>query len=184
MNAIAWLSCILSVLLSWGCATGVTVKPDEPKHMVRSMETGKLPLSDNPLDAAYWVDGRVVQLHHGKVSQPAAPGASAFIEILVSGDPEYGDLNGDGLDDAVLFLQCNTGGSGTFYYAAVCLYNGLRWRGTSAVFLGDRIIPQRIDINNGIVIVHYLRRMPDEPMSASAKVEMSKTLALEAFADH
>jgi len=65
----------------------------------------------DPLNATYGVDGRrEVQ---------AAPGAMTKIATFVFGKPVFGDLDGDGDDDAALFLVQQPGDNGTFYYVAM-----------------------------------------------------------------
>jgi hypothetical protein len=73
-------------------------------------------------------------------------------------------------------LTQDGGGSGTFYYVVAALRTGTGFKGTNTVLLGDRISPQSISIQNGVVTVRYLDRKPDEPMSAQPTVSVSKQL--------
>lgn len=179
IRLILLLSCACLLALSWGCTADNTTRATVPKsgrqEGVEPARSGAV----NPLEAAYMVENQETQLHQGRAVQPAAPGAATRIETRVLGRPEYGDLNGDGLDDAVLLLRHDPGGSGTFYYVAAALFNGSGWQGTRAVFLGDRILPQGIEISNGVITVHYLDRRPDQPMSAPATLGVSKRLRVQ-----
>jgi len=132
----------------------------------------------DPLEATYEVAGRQIQLYHGKASQPAAPGSATMIETSVFGRPQYGDLNGDGLDDAVFFLRHDPGGSGSFFYVAAAVFIGHGWQGTRTMFLGDRIIPRGIEIRDGVIIVTYLGRRSGDPLSMPATVGLSKRLIM------
>ena len=167
------------VALAWGCAAGSTEKAIEPDSGIQEGTTAAPPSAVVPFEATYIVDGRQVRLHQGEASQPAASGAATLIETRVFGPPEYGDVNGDGLDDAVLFLQYDPGGSGTFYYVAAAFFNGHGWDGTRAMLLGDRVVPRTIMIRNGVIIAKYLGRRPDEPFSTPATVEMSRHLTVQ-----
>jgi hypothetical protein len=133
----------------------------------------------DPLDASYMVEGQEVRLVAGRREVQAAPGSATKIRTLVWGKPVYGDLDGDGVDDAALFLVSEPGGTGTFYYVAAALNVNGTFRGTNAVLLGDRIAPQNIAIRNGVVVANYADRRPEEPMSALPSVGKSKYLTLK-----
>jgi hypothetical protein len=78
------------------------------------------------------------------------------------------------VQDAVLFILQDPGGSGTFFYVAAALQKSGMYRGTNAVFLGDRISPQTIKIQKGMILVNYADRRPDEPMAAPPSVKKTK----------
>jgi hypothetical protein len=117
-----------------------------------------------------------VQLIHGRAETKAAPWSAAKVVTWSLGNPVYGDLNGDGRDNAVLFLAQEFGGSGTFYYVAAAIATAIGWQGTH-VFLGDRIAPKAIDISKRDVIAEYVDRRPDQPMSSAPSIR--KTVFLE-----
>jgi len=133
----------------------------------------------DPRNATYMVDGRQVSLKDGRCETEAAPGSASRIATVVFGEPVAGDLDGDGDEDAALFLMHSSGGSGTFYYVAVSINDGGGFRGTNAVLLGDRISPRQIGIRDGVVVVDYADRRPDEPMAAHPSVGKSKYLILQ-----
>jgi hypothetical protein len=132
----------------------------------------------DPLNAAYTIDGTAVTLANGKSEQEAAPGSAEMITTQIFGKPTYGDINGDGKNDAAVLLVQDGGGSGTFYYAAVALDIGMGTIGTNAIFLGDRIAPDTIQIANGIVTVNYADRKASDPMSTPPSVGVSKYLVV------
>ena len=90
------------------------------------------------------------------------------------GNLAKGDLNDDGITDLAFLITHNGGGSGTFVYAVAALqnYSG-RYIGTNGILLGDRVAPQTTEIRNGILIVNYSDRKPDEPMTATPSVGVS-----------
>ncbi len=89
------------------------------------------------------------------------------------------------MEDHILLAGCSgrpwrlTFFRGPFYYVAAALSNASGWQGTNAMLLGDRIVPQWIEIRSGMIIVHYLGRRPDEPFGAPATVDMNRTLMVE-----
>lgn len=136
-------------------------------------------VATDPLNATYWIDGSAVRLIDGRAETAAAPGSVTKVRTHVSGQPVYGDMNGDGKKEAALLLVHDPGGSGTFYYAAAALNFRNRYHGTNGVLLGDRIIPSDIRIHNGVLVIQYADRRPEEPMSAEATVVKSAALILE-----
>jgi hypothetical protein len=155
-----------------------------PRAGVRFLQAGseRIPVSDgsadDPRNATYTVEGRKVPLHCGRHEAEAASGSAVKVTTVVFGRPVVGDLEGDGDEDVVLILVHSPGGSGTFYYIAASINENGRYRGTDAVFLGDRISPRQIGIRNGVVVVDYADRRPDEPMAAQPSVSKSKVLIL------
>ncbi|HVZ75796.1 MAG TPA: hypothetical protein VG934_00785 [Candidatus Paceibacterota bacterium] len=143
------------------------------------MHRGGLPVpvqnTNDPKNATYNIDGTSVTLVNGS-SNVAQDNSSAPIVTQYFGNEATGDLNGDGMPDAVFILTQTSGGSGTFYYAAADVSTPDGYRGTNAVLLGDRIAPQTTQIQNGEIIVNYADRAPTDPMTAQPSVGVSKYL--------
>jgi len=95
------------------------------------------------------------------------------------GEPIYGDINNDGTNDAAIMFTLNNSGSGTFYYVAVAINYKNTTTGTNAIFIGDRIAPQNIEIKDGKVIVNYADRNLNEPMTTKPSVGVSAYLYLD-----
>ncbi|MDD5098528.1 MAG: hypothetical protein PHD31_02320 [Candidatus Pacebacteria bacterium] len=122
----------------------------------------------------YTIEGQEVTLVNGKSEVVATPGSASKIITQYFGNEVKADFNGDGVNDVVFLLTQDSGGSGTFYYVAVALSLGNSYKGTNAILLGDRIAPQTIQFQNGEIIVNYVDRKPDEPMTAIPSVGVSK----------
>ena len=88
----------------------------------------------------------------------------------------HGDINNDGKEDTVVFLARSGGGSGIFIYTAAYVSGPVNYKGTNAVFLGDRVAPQSISIRNGNITVTFLDRGPDEAFAAEPTIETTKEL--------
>ncbi len=156
-----------------------------PREGVKFIQTGndRIPIASSapfadPLNSTFMIGEQKVRLVDGHHEKEAAPGSVAKIKTMVFGDPAKGDLDGDGVEDATLFIQQAPGGSGTFYYVAAALNRKGTYRGTNGVLLGDRIAPQTIEIRNGVVIANYAQRRPDEPMAAPPSLGKTKYLIL------
>jgi hypothetical protein len=128
------------------------------------------------LNAAYVIEGREVQLVDGRAENQAAPGTATMVRTSVFGQPVYGYLDDGGILDAALILVHEPGGSGTFYYIATARNINGAWQGSNAVFLGDRISTQPIEIRNHILIANYADRRFEESMTTQPSVGKSKYL--------
>jgi hypothetical protein len=135
----------------------------------------KLPIASYK-DATYQVDGKAITLVNGLSEAEAAPGSASRVITRYFGNDAIGDLDGDGKEDVAFLLTQDTGGSGTFYYVVVALRTATGYQGTNAVLLGDRIAPQTMNIENGIVVVSYADRRPDESFAIKPSVGISKYL--------
>jgi hypothetical protein len=129
---------------------------------------------DNPLNTAYQIEGEWVLLADGHTEHQAAPGSATTIVTEVVGEPVYGDLNGDGQDDAVLFLSHDPGGSGTFYYLAAAYQKDGAYYGTNTILLGDRISPETVAISTRVIEATYQDRAVDDPMSVPPSIEKTR----------
>ncbi len=123
--------------------------------------------------ATFTIDGAPVTLVNG-ISEVKGLNDSATVTRYF-GNEAKGDLNDDGVPDMAFLVTHNGGGSGTFVYVVVALQNAVgRYNGTNAILLGDRVAPQTTEIRNGILIVNYADRKPDEPMTAQPSVGISQ----------
>jgi len=157
-----------------------------PREGVNFIQAGKerIPIAPSApsadlLNSIFTIERQEVRLINGYHEKQAAPGSATKIKTMVFGQPVNGDLNGDGDEDAGLFILHAPGGSGTFYYVAAALNRNGSYRGTNGVLLGDRIAPQTIQITNGVLVANYADRRPDEPMAARPSVGKTKYLTLK-----
>ncbi len=91
----------------------------------------------------------------------------------------FGDLNGDGINDAVVFLAESSGGSGVFTYAATVLNENGAPVNADTAFLGDRGDLISVTIKNGTIMVDMVTQGPNDPMCC-ATLEVVKSFTLEA----
>lgn len=144
----------------------------------QTQEPAGQPSTADPFNASYIIEGKEVQLRNGRAEEQSVPGSAATFMTFVFGEPVYGDVDGDGDEDAALVLVQDPGGSGTFYYGAVAINEGGSFRGLNALLLGDRIAPQTHEIQGDMFVYNYADRNPEDPMTESPSVGVSKyTLA-------
>ncbi len=129
-------------------------------------------LRPDPSNATFIFDEGPVTLKNG--AGEIQLDRSTNLEINILDKFAYGDINKDGANDTVLLISQYGGGSGTFIYVAAFASGPVSYRGSNAVFLGDRIIPQNISIKNSVITVEYLDREPDESFAAEPTISTAK----------
>lgn len=129
----------------------------------------------SPLNISYKVDEDIVTLKNGKASEPVARGE---ITTEVFGTPATGDV-GNEKGVSAMYLVQETSGTGIFFYVVAAYKVNGAYKGTEAVFLGDRIAPQTIRIANGKIEVNYADRKQNEPMSAEPTVGVTKKFTIK-----
>ncbi|MGN7918233.1 hypothetical protein [Lysobacter sp. 22409] len=137
------LPLILLVAIT-GCApeqpTAANVPPDSaPKAApaASAVRPGK-----DAKNATYMIDGEPATLVDGVEEKTIVPGSASKQVTRYTEHAFEMDLNDDGQKDQVVLLTQDSGGSGTFYYAAAALKTPQGYQGTNAVFIGDRITVQ------------------------------------------
>ena len=136
-------------------------------------------IATDPLNATYSIEGDTIRLQDGRSEIATTPHSALTKKTAVYGKTIYGDLNGDGNEDAAILLIHDPGGSGTFFYVAGALNIHGKFQGTNAVLLGDRITPRDLQIRNGVLITKYADRRPGEPMVATPSVHTSQYLIVK-----
>lgn len=132
-------------------------------------------------NSSYLLGKESITLVNGTFEKQAAPNSSAVNKTQVWEQPIIGDLNADGINDAAVCLINTPGGSGTFYYIAAAIKdsNTKNYKGTNAVFLGDRIQPSKISIENNMITVVYNDKKVDKAATAAPSVTVSKKFRVE-----
>lgn len=148
-------------------------------HPGNSPGPAALQLAADPLAASYEIDGKPVTLVDGLAEWAATPGSASRVQTRILGDPVEGDLDGDGVDDAVSWLLRQTGGTGSFYYLAAATNHAGGYQGSSAVLLGDRIAPAELTISNGVVRAGYRDRKPNEAMATRPAIRKTAYFTFE-----
>lgn len=128
----------------------------------------------DPSNATFIIEDESITLSQGRHESAPLPGSAILEETILMDKFAYGDLNADGREDTALLLARYGGGSGTFIYVAAFVSGPVNYKGTDAIFLGDRVAVKSISINQGVVTVNYLDRKPHEPFAAEPTVSESK----------
>ena len=192
-NEVTWYSKLGAVILFLVIVPSlmfyIGIKYEETKLIIADQKTVEAPkdLPPSPLslareallDGTYTFDGKNITLTNGLSEQTIVPGSASKVITRVFGEPVIGDLDQDGVDDAIFFVTQETGGSGTFFYVIAALRKGGAYQGLPAFLIGDRIAPQNISINKGIARVNYATRGASDAMSVETSTGITKYLFVE-----
>lgn len=110
-------------------------------------------------------DGSAMALRAGRwEGEPPEPGSAAVPTLDFAGElVARGDLDGDGLAEAVVVLDSWAGGSGVFSYIAVVSGRTGKALNTATQLLGDRVQLRELRIDDGRVVVDLRGPGPDDP---------------------
>jgi hypothetical protein len=146
------------------------------KTAVDNFPISKLTTVD-PLNTTYTIENHTFTLINGKAEKEITQGSQEKINVYVLGTPNFGDLNNDKVNDAVVILIYTPGGSGVFYYVAVAIKDteNNTTIGSNAILLGDRIAFYNNSINlDGEITVNYADRKNNEPFTTLPSVNVSR----------
>lgn len=128
----------------------------------------------DPSNATFDFEDGPITLKDG-VNEKPVDNSSAVVETSLTDIIDYGDINNDKKDDVVSIIVQDGAGSGTFIYLVGFVSAPLNYKGTNALFIGDRIEPKSISIKDGLITLNYLDRKSTDPMSAEPTVSVTKT---------
>jgi hypothetical protein len=123
--------------------------------------------------------GGVARLTDGQYEQEIVPGSASKITILMMPDKvAFGDLNGDGVDDAAVILASSGGGSGTFISLEAVINEAGTPKDVASASLGDRVQINSVVIAGGKVTVDMITHGPDDPLCCPS-VQTTRTFQLQ-----
>ena len=135
--------------------------------------------SADPFNATYMVDNQEISFTEG-VATIDIPNSEQSIIYKIWGMPAYGSLNNSSNKDAGLIIEQTGSGSGVFYYVSASMNYDQGYKGTNSILLGDRVAIQNIGITDSkSILVNYADRMPNEPMTTSPSLGVSKYFEVE-----
>jgi hypothetical protein len=83
----------------------------------------------------------------------------------------YGDINSDGMEDAVVFLTTQNGGTGHFVEMAAVLNLNGNASNISTLYLGDRIMIESGAIQNGSITLSLIVQGPNDGLCCPSQKE-------------
>ena len=129
--------------------------------------TAKQPLTINELKnreyRSEWSSKGKIKLSDGIYQEKIAPDSATELVVRLTDKIAFGDLNGDGVEDAALILLSDPGGSGTFYDLAAVINREGKAKYAASVFLGDRVKVEEINIRSGQIVVQMVIHHRTDP---------------------
>jgi hypothetical protein len=160
-----------AALVTLGCA-GMTVSGNAPATGVAGQDTGT-PTANLTLyqlkNASYPTEegsSATVQLHDGSYIGPGPSGSGSSVKVSLRDNPVFGDLDGDGVNDAALILITDNGLGSTFYELEAVLNQGGTPAPLASYLLGDRVRVNDIGILAGRIYVNLVRQGPYDAITS------------------
>ncbi|HSV85065.1 MAG TPA: CARDB domain-containing protein [Levilinea sp.] len=82
----------------------------------------------------------------------------------------YGDINADGLEDALVVLGTQSGGTGHFIELAAVLNDNGNAHNVATVSLGDRVVVESGTIENGVIVLNMRVQGPNDGMCCPSQL--------------
>ncbi len=164
MRCIGLLVALTSGAILVACATPTTAP--EPDLAETQVPESSLTL-DTLQNMTYTLpDGREITLRDGMFEERPSPDSATFIaNFSLKWDlSAFGDLTGDGADDAAVILIDAPGGSGSFVYLAAVIEEASLPVNTDTVMLGDRVQIESNVIEDMASLLTVVTHGPDDPM--------------------
>lgn len=135
------------------------------------------PLADTLANLAYpGVLDQPAQLVDGVVAYQDGSSGKPTVR-LVPALTATGDLNGDGLEDAVVTLRNETSGTGRFVYLAAVLDARGNPTPTPALLIGDRVVVKSLAVKDGKVAADLVVQGPNDGLCCPS-LDATKVYAL------
>jgi hypothetical protein len=96
---------------------------------------------------------RTITLQDGKYQEGTDPAQSEYVSIFLGEKIAFGDLNADGMEDAVITVAENYGGSGVFVSVVAVLNQGGQPNAVATALIDDRPMINDLFIKNGEIFV-------------------------------
>ncbi|MCB0149670.1 MAG: hypothetical protein KDE01_18750, partial [Caldilineaceae bacterium] len=153
-------------------ATGLAVAALPAFAAAPQQDGGLTPdaLANATYQSDYAANGEIT-LVDGQAEEEIAPGSASKLVVTLIEPTAFGDLNGDGIDDAAVLLASESGGSGTFIDLHAVLDEDGAPVDAASAFLGDRVQVNSLVIEDGVIVVELVTQGPTDPMCCPTQEE-------------
>lgn len=131
-----------------------------------------------------WSAEGKIKLNDGIYKEKILPESATELVITLSDKMAFGDLNGDGAEDAAVILISDPGGSGTFHDLAAVINSNGKPICAGSVSLGDRVKVEDVSIRSGnIVVKMVIHERTDPRCCPSLRIEQEYSLQGDALVE-
>lgn len=99
----------------------------------------------------------------GKYAFGGDPSVTGYADVSLLDTYAFGDLNGDGVDDAAVLIAENYGGTGVFVSLNAVLNEGGLSRHAASTMIDDRPKINALKIQNGLIYLDAVLHGPNDP---------------------
>ena len=125
-----------------------------------------------------WEESGTITLTNGRYEgEPFVEGGASRPVVTLVEPVAFGDLDGDGVEDAAVILAANAGGSGTFISLEAVRNEGSEPVHLATYPLGDRVRIESLAIEGGQIVLEMITHGPDDPMCCPTQ-QVVQTYAL------
>ena len=125
-----------------------------------------------------WAATGKIKLSDGLYKEKIVPDSATELVIELSDRIAFGDLNGDGVEDAAVILVSDHGGSGSFYDLAAVINSKGRAKHVASAFLGDRVKLEDLRFRYGEIVIKMVTHRSTDPMCCPS-LEVEQKYALQ-----
>ena len=93
---------------------------------------------------------------------PSSQESSESYTTRFQGPVFYGDVNADGIEDAMVILSTQNGGSGHFVELAAVLNQKGSPYNVATIYLGDRVVVESGKVENGAIVLNMRVQGPND----------------------
>jgi heat shock protein HslJ len=156
-------------------ATPTPVPPTSTSTPVSSLT---LEMLQNATYPSEWEESGPITLTNGRYEgKPFVEGGASRLVVTLIEPVAFGDLDGDGVEDAAVILAANAGGSGTFISLEAVRNEGGEPVHLASYPLGDRVRIESLAIEGGQILLEMITHGPDDPMCCPTQ-QVVQTYAL------
>ena len=156
-----------------------SIRPEAPPTTVPAPSEGSPDKASREADGIDWedlehltfeIDGDAVRLEGGRATVSYG-GASANMFTLQNRVAQ-GDLDADGDQDVVAHIVERTAGTGVFHFVVPVVNDEGAAVARQPVWVGDRVVMDRISVHDGLIEVSLFDRALDEPFTIISRHTM------------